>query len=109
MGFLRKLFGGGGGSSTQNMMTFYVRPKRCEEIVVVRLNMMNDLSITDDGNGYFVRKIAKAVRCPFEAELYVDFDSNRKVTQIGVTNGETVEEAVYQQWLAAQPNKTTAG
>jgi hypothetical protein len=107
MGFLKRLFGGG-GPSTGNTMTFYVRPKRCDEIVAVRLNMMNDLSITDDGAGYFVRKIAKAARCPFEAELYVDFDSSRKVTQVGVNNGETVDEAVYEEWLSARQNKASS-
>lgn len=99
MGFLRKLFGGG-GASQQQAMTFYVRPKRCDEIVVVRLNLMNDLSLTEDNAGYFVRKIVRAYRCPFEAELLVNFDKDRRVTELTVENGETVEEAVYQQWLA---------
>ncbi len=105
MGFLRKLFGG--GAPQQQAMTFYVRPKRCNEIVVVRLNLMNDLSQTDDGAGYFVRKVARAYRCPFEAELHIYFDKDRRVTDLSVENGESVEEAVYQQWLAEQESSAS--
>lgn len=105
MGFLKNLFGGGGGRSAagddRRTLIYYVRPKRCQEVVVVRVDLMNDLSLNDDG-GYFCRKIARAMRCPFPAELHIDFDRNHKVTQIGVQDGELVERADYETWAATQ-------
>ncbi|MBC8099970.1 MAG: hypothetical protein H7Y11_11055 [Armatimonadetes bacterium] len=107
MSFLRRLFGGGGTASQpagdKDGLYFYVRPKRCDEIVVVRVNSMNDPSQTDDGNGYFIRKVVRATRCPFEAELLISFDNNRRITDISVQNGENVTVDVYQAWLAARP------
>ena len=103
MGFLRKLFGGGGNKSSSQdryAMFFYIRPKRCDEIVMVRINLMNDPSQLDHGKGYFVRKVASATRCPFQAELEVTFDARKRVTQTQVTDGELVDEAEYNAWLA---------
>ncbi|HEX2621112.1 MAG TPA: hypothetical protein VHL11_13215 [Phototrophicaceae bacterium] len=111
MDFLKKLFGGGsagGAGAGQNARLFYVRPKRCDEIVIVRVNMMNDLSQTDDGDGYFVRKMVRANRCPFTAELHISFDKNRKITQIGVQDGESVEEAEYNAWAAAHESSASS-
>lgn len=100
MGFLRRIFGGGGKSSNDAVgLYFYVRPKRCDEIVKVRINMNNDLSRADEG-GYFVRKVVQATRCPFPAELHVSFDDKRRITQIGVQDGEEVGEEVYNEWIS---------
>jgi hypothetical protein len=106
MGFLRRLFGGGGGATGADAwaLTYYVRPKRCHEILPVRVDLRNDLSLTDDG-GYFVRKVVRGERCPFPAELHLSFDANRKLTQVGVQDGETIEEAVYHEWLAKRKDE----
>jgi hypothetical protein len=101
MNFLKKLFGGSSGGNSDRARYFYVRPKRCNEVVKVRIDMMNDLSIADEG-GYFVRKIARAMRCPFPAELHLNFDDNKNLTQVGVQDGEMVEEADYQAWVESQ-------
>ncbi|MCU0498675.1 MAG: hypothetical protein MUF87_15090 [Anaerolineae bacterium] len=100
MDFLRKLFGGN-RTSTANALYFYVRPKRCQEIVEVRINLMNDLS-EDEAGGWFVRKMVRANRCPFPAELHVHFTADRRVQQVGVQDGETVTEAEYLAWQAGQ-------
>ena len=104
MGFLKKLFGGGGGNKSSSGdkwgMYFYVRPKHCQEIVKVRINTMNDLSLTDDEKGYFVRKVAHATRCPFAAELNLYLDKGKRVTRSEVTDGELVSEDEYEAWLA---------
>lgn len=103
MNFLKKLFGGVGGSGgNANAQYFYVRPKRCDEIVEVRVNLHNDLSQNDDGDGYFVRKLVRANRCPFTAELHITFDNNRRIVQIGVQDGAAVEAEDYQAWLASK-------
>lgn len=101
MNFLRKLFTGGGGAAV-NAHFFYVRPKRCDEIVQVRINPHNDLSLLDDGNGFFVRKTARGNRCPFEASLYVVFDQNRRPVNVEIENGESVTEADYLAWVESR-------
>ena len=101
MGFLKKLFGSGGGRSRdKNALYVYVRPQYCEQIVEVRINLLNDLSMTDDGKGYFTRKLATAVRCPYPAEIYLYFDKNRRLTDSEVEKGELVSEEEYRQWQA---------
>lgn len=103
MNFFRKLFGGGSAPQDAHALYFYVRPKRCDEILPVRIDLRNDLSLADEG-GYFVRKMVRGTRCPFPAELHISFDDNRRITQVGVQDGESVEESAYQDWLAAQQN-----
>ena len=99
MGFLKKLFGSG-SQREKDALYVYVRPKYCAQIVAVRVHLLNDLSWTDDGTGYFVRKVAQAVRCPFPAEVYLHFDKNRRLTGSEVEKGELVSKEEYQQWLA---------
>ena len=98
--FLRRLFGGGGGGTDSRYLTYYVRPKRCAEVVAVRVDRFNDLSELDEG-GYFVRKVARGERCPFPAELHITFDKNRQPSDIVVENGEQATEADYEAWAAA--------
>lgn len=103
MGFLKKLFGGGdSGSREKNALYVYARPQYCQKIVEVRINLLNDLSMTDDGKGYFVRKLATATRCPFPAEIYIYFDKNRRMTGSNVEKGELVSEEEFLQWKAEQ-------
>ena len=104
MNFLKKLFsGGGGGESGDRGIYFYVQPKACKTIVQVRVDPLNDLSRTDDEKGYFVRKLASGHRCPFQAELIVNFNGSRKVIDTEVTNGTMSNEADY----LAQQEATT--
>jgi len=86
----------------KNAYFVYVRPKRCQEVVRVRINLMNDLSLTDDESGYFVRKLASAQRCPFQAEISLLFDRNRRLVDTQVENGEMVTQADYVAWQSAQ-------
>lgn len=106
MGFLKRLFGGGGGAtrgstSEPYALYFYVRLKRSDEIMRVRIDLRNDLSQSDEG-GYFVRKMVRAIRAPFPAELLVTFDDRRRMTGVSVENGESVDEAAYDEWVASQ-------
>jgi hypothetical protein len=105
MNFLRNLFGGGDGSDDSRSLYIYVRPKRCDQIVAVRIDLMNDLSITDDEAGYWVRKVAQAYRCPFPAELIVYFDKSKRMVSREVTDGELVEKAEYEAWQAQKAGK----
>jgi hypothetical protein len=97
MGFFRRLFGGGPPPPKDRFVTYYVRPKRCKEVVPVRVDLHNDLSEGDEG-GYFVRKMARGERCPFPAELHISFDSSRREVEASVQDGELTDEAAYSAW-----------
>lgn len=101
MNFLKNLFGGGGASNNQdnNAYYVYVRPKMCKEIIEIRINTANDLSRTDDYEGFWVRKVASATRCPFQAELTLYFDSKRRFQNSEITNGEYVSEEEYRAFI----------
>ena len=98
MNFLKTLFGGGGRNEDRGMY-FYVRPKMCQEVLRIRVDPLNDLSRTDDGKGYWCRKLASAARCPFQAEVEIYFDKNKRMTGSDVTNGELVSEG---EWAAGR-------
>ncbi len=105
MDFLKKLFGGGnGGSSGDRGRYYYVQPQGCDEVVRVRVDMHNEPSMDDDNKTYFVRKYVQGTtyKCNKRAELYLGFDSNRKVQKTEVTNGKLVTEADYNAWIATQ-------
>ena len=103
MNFLKKLFAGGGSGSSDRGIYFYVQPKACKEILKVRVDPMNEISQSEDGKGYYTRKLVSGHRCPFQAELEIYFDKNRNVTNTDVTNGKIVTEA---EWLAQQEPAT---
>lgn len=99
--FLKNLFGG--GRSEDRGVYFYVQPKMCAEILRLRVDPLNDLSRRDEGSGYWVRKVASGHRCPFQAEVELYFDKNKRFQDSAVTNGKLVSEA---DWLAQQAKRS---
>jgi hypothetical protein len=97
--FFKKLFAGGGGQSGREMMV-YVRPKMCKEILAVRIDLFNSLSQAQDG--YYLRKLARGARCPFEVEMEFHFNDQRRVVSQNITNGEFVDKATYDAFIAEQ-------
>jgi len=105
MGLFKNLFKdlfGGGGRDSDRGLYFYVRPKMCQEILRLRVDPLNDLSRRDEGDGYWVRKLASGHRCPFQAELTIIFDKNKRLRSSEVTDGQLVSEA---DWLAQEAAK----
>ncbi len=98
MNFLKKLFGGG-ARQQDRASYFYVRPKRCDEILQVRVDLFNEPSLTDDG-AYYVRKLVRGARCPFPAELHVYLNANRQPVRVEVQDGEQVSAEQYEAWIA---------
>ncbi len=105
MSFLKKLsalFSGGPGSSGEaNALYYYVRCRRCGEIVKGRINLANDLSAEYDDNdrttGYVFRKaLIGRGRCFQAMEVSMGFDAQRRVTSQEVTGGEFVSEEDYE-------------
>ena len=98
MDFLRKLFGGGGGARSDSI-DVYVRPKMCDQILHLNINTRDQLSLNDSEDGYWVRKVANNPRCPFEVEVILHFDKNKRLLDREITDGEFVDEAAYQAFL----------
>jgi hypothetical protein len=106
MDLFRKLFGGGGSSSSgdRSGAYFYVKPNGCDEVVRVRIDMNNDPSLNDDSSGYFIIKTVRGTtyKCTRSAELHLIFDSNRRLKSSEVNGGALVTQAEYDAWTATQ-------
>ena len=109
MDFFKKLFGGGvGGIGGDVGIYYYVRPKGCDEIVRVRINRNNDLSIADDGKTLWVHKVVMGQKCFQRAELDLYYNQNRQLTSSEVTGGDLVKEDDYEAWLASQQESASS-
>ena len=91
MGFLKKLFGSGGPSSGGDFYSFIVQCDRCGETVEGKVNMANDLSLSDEG-GFHVRKVLMGGgRCFQQIEVTLKFDTSRKLLEKQINGGKFVE------------------
>jgi hypothetical protein len=104
MDFLRRFFGTNGASSAgsagdPNGLYFYVRPEGCDEVVRVRIDRNNDLSLTDDNSTYVVQKHVRGVKCRQGVELTLNFDSSRRLASTDIEHGTLVKEADYLAWM----------
>lgn len=94
LSFLGRLFGGGGSRAPSRDGGIYVRVKcdACGEIVQTRINPSSELSQSDAGGGYFVRKVLVGQQCfrPIEVNLhYADLHGTELSREIhGGTSAE---------------------
>lgn len=102
MDFLRRLFGGGGGDDSKGMYV-YVRPRGCDEVVRVRIDRYNDLSLSDDGETYWVHKYVRGTKCFQQVEVDLFFDKNRQLQNSEVAGGSLVSEEEYNAWVSSNP------
>ena len=105
MSFLKRLFGGGGKPGDPEGMYFYIRAPKTGEVIRVRLNRSNDLSLTEDMAGYFARKVIVGQKSFERIEAYFQFDKNRRFVTANVTGGELVERDEYEAYLAGQAQR----
>jgi hypothetical protein len=93
MGFLKNLFGGGGTAKPEKRYyVFQVKCRRCGEIIEGRVDLDNDLSLSDEGDNYIVRKgLIGANRCFQQIEVEMTFTPARELTEKSVTGGTFVE------------------
>ena len=84
LGFLSRLFGGSSSGARSHDGGIYVRVKcnACGEVVQTRINPTSELSQSDEGSGYFVRKVLVGQQCfrPIEVELHY---ADLRGTEIG--------------------------
>jgi hypothetical protein len=103
MGILKRLFGGGSKSGSNdgddsNAIIYYVKVRKCGAVARVRVDTRNDLSLDDDGENYVVRKQVVDNVCYGMAEIELHFDANRNETSRHVEGGEfTTREAWDEQ------------
>jgi hypothetical protein len=92
MSFLKNLFGGTPARPEGHYYTFQVKCNRCGEIIDGRVDLNNDLSLNDEGNGYIVRKtLMGSHRCFQRIEVELNFDSARQIREKTITGGVFVE------------------
>ena len=73
-----RLFGRGGPASTPDRgLHVRVRCNACGEIVQARIDPAAELSLADDGEGYFVRKVLVGQRCFRPIEVRVRYADQR--------------------------------
>ena len=92
MGFLKNLFGGGSAKPDKRYYIFNVKCKRCGEIIEGRIDLDNDLSLSDEGSNYIVRKgLIGNNRCFQRIEVEMQFTSDRKLIEQQAQGGTFVE------------------
>ena len=89
MGFLKNLFSGKPAKPEKRYYSFSVKCNRCGEIIEGRVDLDNDLSLTDEGNSYYARKMLIGDnRCFQKIEVELNFDSGRQITEKNISGGE---------------------
>ncbi len=92
MGFLKKLFSA--PKPEKRYHTINVKCNRCGEVIEGRVDLDNDLSLNDEGDGYLVRKglIGSGdTLCFQQIEVELTFDPARQLQEKTITSGTFVE------------------
>jgi hypothetical protein len=91
MSFLKNRFSGT-EKPDQRYYIFQVKCKLCGGIIEGRVDLDNDLSLNDEGDGYLVRKgMIGGNRCFQQIEVELTFDSSRQLMDKTINGGEFVE------------------
>lgn len=91
---LRKLFASPPDTS-QRGLWINVRCRRCGEVIPVRIDLLNDLSLDYDSGEYTAHKTVVGDgknRCFQRVELALTFDANKKLLAQDVVGGEIVTD-----------------
>jgi hypothetical protein len=107
VGFLKKLFGGGEPHDKDGLY-FYIRSDSTGEVIQLRLHRYNDLSLSGDSQGFYVRKTVVGKRSFDRIEAEFNFDKGRNLASCDVTGGELVDRAAYDAYLAEQTEPPAA-
>ena len=102
MNFLKKLFGGSRGNDDR-LTSIYVMSHRCREPIEGKVDLFNELSGSDEGNGYYVRKVLHTSgekRCFDQVEVEIWFNGKKEVAEHSVTGGRWLTAEEYADELA---------
>lgn len=111
------LFRGGGGGSDGRFLPIYVRSRRCNEPIAGQLDLLNELSLTEDEGDatYYGRKVlhtSGARRCFDQVEVLLWFDRNKQLLRQEVQGGQWLDAEEYERELArfnAPPEEEESG
>jgi hypothetical protein len=92
MGILNRLLG---RPEEDGALWLYVRCSHCGATVRVRINLFNDLSLTEDG-GYILRKDILDDKCFQLMRAELRFDSKRRVISRDIEGGEFITQDEYE-------------
>jgi hypothetical protein len=101
MGFfdsLKSLFGSGNSSREPGGSAYwiYVRCRRCGEVIKTRLDLLNSLTLNDEG-GYTTSKTLVGNRLCFERiEVILTFDENRRLLSRDISRGDFITPEEYE-------------
>lgn len=89
MGFLRRMFASAPARGTSgDVYIFTVVCNRCGESIEGRINLANDLSADDEGEGYHTHKVLMGSgRCFQQVDVDLQFDSSRKLADRQIRGG----------------------
>ncbi len=104
--FLQSLSAGGGQDVGHY---YYVRCNRCGEVIRVRINPLNDLSLDDAGKSLWAHKIIVGQRCYNRIVADFIYDSGRRLLNKDAEGGPVVDKQAYQTDQDAHPQKAPAG
>ena len=100
MSFFKKLSNLFSSPKASNNRVYWVTVKcnRCGEIIIARVDLVNDLSIdygeSDKGTSYICRKtLMGEERCFQRVDVKLMFDANRKLIDREISGGQFADEA----------------
>lgn len=86
--FFKSLFSSESTKPDKKYLTFHVKCARCGEILEGRVDLDNDLSLNDAGDGYFARKgLMGSNLCFQRIEVEIIFDSARQLIEKNISGG----------------------
>lgn len=94
MSFLKKLFSSEPNRPEKRYYVFNVKCSRCGEIIEGRVDLDNDPSLNDEGDGYIVRKGLMGSgdnHCFQQIEVTIQFSSSREVLEQDIHGGTFVK------------------
>ena len=109
MNFFKRLLGllGGGGGAPRadgRYLTIYLLSRRCNEPVMGQVDLLNELSASDDEQyAFYTRKVIHTSgerRCFSEVEANIYFNANKQVAHHEVSGGRWLTADEYAQELA---------
>ncbi len=87
------------GSDGDVGLYYYIRCNRCGEVIRVRINPNNDLSVRDKDQR-FTRKTIVGQKCYNRIEAEFTYSASRKLTGAEITGGVQVTQEDYEAYRA---------
>jgi hypothetical protein len=101
---IAKLFSRTPSGSDGRMFTVYLLSRRCNEPLAGQVDLLNELSQTDEGaHAYYTRKLFRTSgqnRCFDQVEVELWFDQNKKLVEHQVQGGQWLSIEEYEREFA---------